>query len=433
MKARLLIGALCATVAFAQTDPAAVLERARRQVRDVISRLSKYTCTQTVDRSYFRQIGRRGAACDEIVANKNRGRLKLQLDATDRLRLDVAVADDGVEIYSWPNADRIGAHNVEDLAAGGTIGTGPFGSFLIDIFENPGAELTFEDGQQLLRYRFRVPLQASHYGVQAGATYQRTSYTGNFWLDPAAGELRRLTVRTGELTPNTGACEATTDVDFAWSHIGDGDYLVPRRSVLHSVGRYGSETENVTTYSACREYHGDSAVHFDAPEPAPQKRGQTGFSSGRPLPPGLPVMLALDAAIDTGTAAAGDAISARLLADVVEVSSKRVLAPAGAVVRGRITHLEHHLQGGSYFLVTLTWDTLETAGVTSPFTAILDRPLRILDPAKPSPCSESVQQVESHGRLEGGGTLVLPSHGGRYVTPRGCESGWLTIAVPNSR
>jgi len=268
-----LAAAVWCAGASAQADPAAVLLRGRERIHEAVGSLSKYTCTQTVDRSYFRQQGRRGAGCDEIVANKNRGRFRLDLTATDRLRLDVAVADSGVEIYSWPNAGRIGARKVEDLAAGGPIGTGSFGGFLRDVFENPGAEVAYDkaeplEGQTLLRYRFRVPLKASHYGVQGGAVYSRTAYGGAFWLDPASGDLRRLMVRTGELAPNTGVCEATTQVDLTYSRIGAGDYLVPRGSLLHTVGRYGSETESAATYSACREYHGDSLVHFDAGEAA---------------------------------------------------------------------------------------------------------------------------------------------------------------------
>jgi hypothetical protein len=426
-----------AGTAMAQSpSPAELLERAHARVRESIGQLSKYTCTQTVDRSYFRIVGRPGRSCDDVVSNKRLGRTRLELVATDRLRLDVAASDDGAEIYSWPNAGRIGSANIEDMAAGGMIGTGPFAAFLIGVFETSGAELIFDheekiEGQKLLRYRFHIPLTASHYQVRAGASYSRVSYDGRVWLDPVTADLRRLEVRTGELRAETGSCEATTTVEFARARIGAGEYLLPRRSTLHNIGRYGTESENATTYAACREYHGDSVIHFDVAEPAAAESEVAAPKTPVvPLPPGLPVMLALETPIDTDTAAAGDAITARLVNAVVEMPSKRVLAPAGTTIQGRITHMEHHLDRGDYFLVTLTWEKLERGGASAPFAAILDHPARMLAPNEAGPCATNVQQVEARGGLKGGGTLVLPSHRGRHTTPRGCQSDWLTIEPP---
>jgi hypothetical protein len=88
------------------------------------------------------------------------------------------------------------------------------------------------DGRSLQQYRFYVPEKLSHYRVQAAGSMRVAPYEGRFWLDPASGELARLTVRIGELSRSTGTCEATTTVDFARSHIGAGEYLLPRKSLL---------------------------------------------------------------------------------------------------------------------------------------------------------------------------------------------------------
>src|SRR5579863_1608924 len=166
---------LTVSACFAQPvpDPADVLSRARVRLADAAAATPKYTCTQTVDRSYFRETRQVPRACDTIVANQRQGRAKLALTATDRLRFDVEVADGGYEIYAWPGASRVANEKIEDMAGGGPLGTGPFGPFLVDIFANPGVQFQYlGEKSGLFEYRYRVPLEASHYHVQAGVTWR---------------------------------------------------------------------------------------------------------------------------------------------------------------------------------------------------------------------------------------------------------------------
>ena len=157
---------LCATIGFAQQppDPDQLLARAQAHLADAAAAVPKYTCTQTVDRSYFRQTRQWPRSCDAIVANQRTGRSRLSLTATDRLRFDVEVADGGYEIYAWPGAARIDAEKVEEMAGGGPLGTGPFGPFLLDIFSNPAVQFQYL-GEKTLprpacsRVRFRCRLQ----------------------------------------------------------------------------------------------------------------------------------------------------------------------------------------------------------------------------------------------------------------------------------
>ncbi len=179
---------LAATACFAQpaADPAEVLSRARVRLADAAAAVPKYTCTQTVDRSYFRETARRRAPATPSWPTSALGRAKLALTATDRLRFDVEVADGGYEIYAWPGAARIASEKIEDMAGGGPLGTGPFGPFLMDIFANAAVQFQYlGEKAGLFEYRYRVPLEASHYHVQAGATWRFTPYDGTFRLDPA--------------------------------------------------------------------------------------------------------------------------------------------------------------------------------------------------------------------------------------------------------
>jgi len=408
-------------IAAAQARDDGALERAREMLRAEIERLPKYTCTETIDRTYFGGTAQPRAICDLVVAQRRSGQAHMVAVATDRLRFDVEIADGGYEIVSWPGAGRVGNERMEDMASGGPIGTGPFGPFLIDIFANTGTQIDFlrkQNGE--LEYRFRVPLAASHYRVGADALYRPAAYDGRFWLEAASAQLKRVEVRTAELPRDTRACEATTQVDFTPARIGEGEYLIPKQGKLTVIGRDGDETTNVTKYTACREFHGESTIHFgEAPVEAAKEA--SAVRAGRAIPAGLLVTLAMQGGIDTATAAAGDPVTAKVVKSVIDPVSKRVVLEAGAVVEGRIVHLEHRLLD-HHFLMTVRFDAPPL---------ILDHTLGIDDPkeinTKAPPCSARADRIQSVGRLPAGGTFVLPEKNGRHVTPPGCTSRWVTV------
>jgi hypothetical protein len=419
----------------------AVLERARDRILEAIHSLPKYICTQTVDRAYLAptQAGMSRGGCDQIVANRQNGTAHMLLQESDRLRLDVEVADEGFEIYSWPGASRISTERVQDLVGGGSMGTGPFGPFLIDIFDNHGVDFVGEgekqmDGRGLQQYRFYVPEKLSHYRVQAAGSTRVAPYEGRFWLDPASGDLARLTVRVGELSRSTGNCEATTAVDFARAHIGAGEYLLPRKSLLRIVRRDAAEQSNTTTYASCREFHGDVTVRYDdiAPEDGANAAAATPTRKGG-VPPGLPVNIALETEVNTDTAAAGDQIMGRILQPIVERRSKRTIAPAGAAVRGRITHLMHHTEGEPYFAISIVWEGLQADGKWLPFAALLDRPATVLESkgARQDFGSYFKLRLEARRAFPTGSTFVFETSMSKYVMPRGYTAAWIT-AVPQA-
>src|ERR1035437_8456224 len=426
-------GLFCFAVAisFAQ-QPADVLERAQAQLTDAAGAVPKYTCTQTVDRSYFREVRQAGRACDAIVANQRTGRSKLVLAATDRLRFDVEVSDGGYEIYGWPSAGRIATEKVESLAGGGPLGTGPFGPFLVDIFTNPAVQFQYLGKKEALyEYRYRVPVAASHYRVQAGGTWRTTGYDGTFRLEPVSAALKQLTVRTLELLSNTSGCEATTIMDFEPLKIGASEYVIPHQTRLQVIGRDAGFTENATVYSACHEFHSESVVRFDDPVSqaafGPKLHGDI---RAQRLPPGLPIVLALDTEIDTDRAAAGDPVTASVGKTLIDPITKRVLAPAGSLVRGRITQLEHHIEGGKYFLVGLSFETLETPGETVPLSIILNNAQQMQDPRTLTEVRGRIRPVvttESRAGFHSGGTLLFPTNESRYVVPRGSILDWITL------
>jgi hypothetical protein len=173
MRAGLLLALCAAACAQTSPDPADVLARTRDRLQDTTERLPNYTCVQTVDRKFFRpRIRTPRRSCDQIAGDKKRGRYKVELYVTDRLRLDVKVSE-GQEIGAWAGSKQFDSRSIMELGKGGSFGTGSLGGFIVDIFHNDGARFQYIGEQQgksgaLREYGYRVPVQSSHYLVQAG-------------------------------------------------------------------------------------------------------------------------------------------------------------------------------------------------------------------------------------------------------------------------
>jgi hypothetical protein len=148
------------------------------------------------------------------------------------------------------------------------------------------------------------------------------------------------------------------------------------------------------------------------------------------FPPNTDVLfkVALTAPIDTSTAAAGDVVQARLVEPILTPSSQ-LLAPAGAIVTGRIMRMEHHLDRngvimitpklrGRFFLIWLDFDTIEVNGVISAIRARLNCG-ELLDPRYPCLVANLVDQ-------KGDRAFVFPSESPKFVLPAGYTSTWLT-------
>ena len=52
-------------------------------------------------------------------------------------------------------------------------------------------------------------------------------------------------------------------MDYTRVKIGSGDFMLPEVSTMDALYSNGAETLNETRYSDCREYVGESTIHFD--------------------------------------------------------------------------------------------------------------------------------------------------------------------------
>jgi hypothetical protein len=419
-------------------DSSTLLARAREKIARTTHRLLKCTCLETIDRTYYAAPIEKLSAriMTEAPANSCVGRDfgkegRLSLDASDRLRLGVTVAG-GDEIYSWAAATRFDSRSVFQMVSSGPISTGSFGQYLVAVFENPGVRFKFtgtklETSGEVFEYGFEVPAEASHYDVVVGNGWKATGYHGWFQINAGTADLLRLVVETDQLPPEAKLCRARTSIDYHYMLIGAEEFLIPRQSELKTLSAYAGETSSVTIFSGCHEYAAESKLRFDGQESVNEVK--IAPQTAAPLPPGVSLTLALLGPIDTGIAAAGDPISAKVSKAVRAPHSNQILAPAGAIAHGRILQIRHQYRS-SQFLISILFDTIETQGAVSPLSIKLDRELqgergRTQNGLRQRGAEFSLPPPASGGT---GSLFVVPASGGRYVFPRGFESKWTTVA-----
>jgi hypothetical protein len=246
-------------------------------------------------------------------------------------------------MYSWPGAERFGDRDIFDLAPDGAMSTGSFSSMLMSIFGGAARFTYLGDtsiqGKRGLQFAFRVSEKHSRYSYLYGNGEEvKLGYAGTALIDPEHSELVRLDIHTDRLPPDTNACEITRTMEYDRVKLNGADFLLPKEATISIIHSDGSVAQNVITYSACREFRGESTLIFESPVEAlaaPRSNSRTPKLS---LPAGLPFSLTFTERIDPATAAAGDVIGARLNTAIVDHG--RTLVPVGAAVKARIVSVK---------------------------------------------------------------------------------------------
>ncbi len=277
----LVVAIVAARIVYAQAVPppaeiraedgAVLLERAREKVLSAKRRLPKYACLETINRTFYvsppeklRPLAMTEAPADACIANRGG---HLSLDAKDRLRVEVAEAGLS-EIHSWPGASRFDTRSFGQMIPFGPVSTGSFGAYLLDIFENSGAQVKFIGSKayglrNVFQYSFRVSREASHCNVKGSMGWRVTGFSGSFEVYTATADLARLVIETDRLAPDTNMCRSKTTIDYHFLLIGDGEFLIPLRSEFETFNIDSGQTDSVTEFSACREYTAESGIRFD--------------------------------------------------------------------------------------------------------------------------------------------------------------------------
>ena len=436
MRGALLFLSLAGVAGAAGHNPTEVLSRVRDRVIKSVDRLPNYTCVETINRTYFQpSLPRPPKSCDEHEGDKRQGIYQMVPASADRLRLDVAAVSQR-EIFSWAGAQKFEDGELWDIVQGGAIGTGAFGAFLSAIFGGEQTWFTFvgendTGGRALMEFTYAIPAEFSHYQVRAGDEWITTAYDGTVIADADTGELVTLKIRTAELPPITGSCETRTTLEYRTVRIGSGDFLLPWETRQRFISRTGIEAENAIDFSACRQYRGESTVHFGedtvAAGPAVSPAGRAAPLS---LPPDLAVSVELDAAIDTETAAAGDVVGGRLAKPIFD-AHKHPLVAAGSLVQGRLMRVQRYFTKPPRATVVIKLETLEVNGSRVPFP-VLPVPMK-----PPVEWTRTTVGNQIHSRGVSIGEMPAPGEsrysvllftGNAVVVPKGYLTQWLTAA-----
>lgn len=414
------------------SGPRDLLLRVRENVTNTLTRLPRYLCTLTIDRAQSAPASERGSSCDALAARQGDPPNR-RIVVTDRLRLDVAIAASN-EIYSWVGEERFDNRDVFDLVKDGALQTGVYSTFLASIFRDDVASFSYMgettlDGRQLAQFGFDVPRERSNYVFGNRLEDSIVGYGGSFLADPSTADLVRLTVRTTAIPEESGACRATTTLDYTRMRLNDSNFLLPSQGQLDILNLDGTELHNTTAYSSCHEFVGESVLKFGDADtsPAASSPAPASLPAGAVFPVGAIFKVRFDQAIDTRTAAAGDRVQAALASPIRDPSSNAVLVPQGAAVTARIVKLQHFSGPAPTIRMLVKLETVSVGGTARTLVARYN-PAGVTRPAAGagnSPISLGGWDVLSDPRVA---TFRFQNADAKLVIKSGLESTWTTAS-----
>jgi hypothetical protein len=277
----------------------------------------------------------------------------------DRLRLDVAVSE-GKEIFSWHGENRFVSGGISSVIDNGPRTSGQFVGFLRNIFLAPGVQFKFtgasqQNGKPVYIFDYLVQVLRSNYYLEGRQGGSIIPFHGSFSADAATFELVHLSIIADQVPPASGICSAETDLDYQLVNIGNQQSLLPSAFVLKMASEGDLYTVNRNEYTQCREFRGESTLHFTVVDPATPAIAH--HIVDEPLPAGLTLKASLDAPIDDKNSYIGDAVRATLEEPLAAPDKK--LIPKGATLHGVISKMERHSGNGlAYWLVSVKFERL---------------------------------------------------------------------------
>lgn len=319
------------------------MTRVRQNVAEQLSRSANYTCTETLERSYYRNNGFAMAlgGPEAVTVAKN----KL---FEDRLRLDLAVSE-GKEIYAWHGASQFSTSELTDIVGHGPVSTGQFVGYLRNIFAMPGIEFTFPNQQPenkdgTYRFDFVVPLKASGSHVRTSSGDPAIPFHGWFTVRASNLQLIRLDIVDDQIPAGSNIESAHTVLQYQMARMFGRDTIIPSLFILEIQDDEHVFTVSRGAYSNCHEFSSESRLRFDI------GNGQTSaYPDSVPLtdqpflPAGLSLQIGLITEINDETAYAGDPVQGVLLKPVRIPGTSQIL-PKKAVLQGVITRFAAYYQ-----------------------------------------------------------------------------------------
>jgi hypothetical protein len=238
------------------------LSQVRRQAAKALDGQPDYTCLATFDR--YRWL------VNEAFERK-----------LDTVRVEVAYVG-GRELYSWPGEGRFSDAPLSSMVGVGLMGDGDFAVHAHNVFvSNAGSETWAGEEQEngrwgpsdrkLWRWNYRISSYQSGWQIQYADARQTVAAEGSFWVDAQTLDLVRMETHAADFVTGFPLKSVLSTVTYGRVRIGDRDVLLPRNAELKTVTTEGTESRNLTEYSGCRQYAGQSSISFGAPpEPSPE-------------------------------------------------------------------------------------------------------------------------------------------------------------------
>jgi hypothetical protein len=267
------------------TEGEILFARARRTVLASLAHQPNFTCLETINRSRRRFIGGTFRPLDSV-------------------RLEVALVN-GKELYSWPGASKFEERSIYEMVGGG-VETGDFAVHARNLFfanvgrfDYLGRESL--NGRPAHKFHFQVPIDRSPYVIRVGAAEAPVGYQGHTWHDAENFELLRIELDFDDIPPVLPLAAGHKTIDYARVEIAGTLFTLPAATEVTTSQTDGSADHSKLTFSACRQFTGESTLIFDDPPPASASPKQQDVT----LPAGVDLRLRLLETLHAATARVG--------------------------------------------------------------------------------------------------------------------------------
>jgi hypothetical protein len=165
------------------------------------------------------------------------------------------------------------ASGIDHSKLGGASSSGEFGSVMKGIFApESAAEFNWQSwftlrGRPMHVYAYHVSAARSDYHVIVPQLSKDlvTAYHGLIFIDDRRHWIHRITLHADGIPPGFPLQDVSLMLDYEYTRIGDGDYLLPLNFELRS--REGSiQIKNDVDYSEYRKFTADSNLKFGDPD-----------------------------------------------------------------------------------------------------------------------------------------------------------------------
>ena len=312
-------------LAQAAAPDSALYNRARAYMADILANQPNYTCLETIDRS-------------------EQGKAKAKFEVIDSLRFEVAFVDKR-ELYAWPGAKKFDDTSILDMVPeGAAIATGAFAGHAQYLFQSniatvKAGEWAEEGGTRYARYPFTVPAERSRYMLMKSKKESAAvGYSGEIWIEPLTARVSRISLHAEDIPAKLEIRKTATLIEYGAAKIGSREFWLPSRSVEEITASSGRTDRNITRFSGCRAFLGESRLRFDE-VPAEDPAAAAVPIKTIDLPPGLWFELQFDEGVSSQKSVVGDLIPATLSSDIKHKGM--VLFPKGSELELRLVRIQH--------------------------------------------------------------------------------------------